>query len=384
VRGNNDWYIFECLVPGLTIRFEEARTQRILAGGRFRIIGSDGNNIILTRITVSETVLTPSPPTAPDASLMWQIDVMPTAVIEDMRYVTVKYSDARAHPVATPDDVTVYTLLVLPNRTCYKWLSGIVALNSFTEDSDKNGKIDRIRVSCETSINYNFLGFAVDITGYDLDTSLGIGNTGFSEIMYGPYAGAEFYIHLVEKPYTDTGETINWTISGNTTLRDDSTGKYLTGTIEEEMVAADTAPPKIAYTLAVPGRNEVFIQFSEPVVHTGGTQIETGDITYKAVNPTSLTFVTTSGLGAKELIATFAADVAVSDVIVRPISPYRTSRIWRTRLWSTITRPIPCISTLPTRLRSSRTTVRTWPPVTGRPNPRPNLSTRPTASPTWP
>lgn len=42
---------------------------------------------------------------------MWQLDLMPAAVL-DMSYVTVKYSDARAHPVGVPTDVIVYTLTV--------------------------------------------------------------------------------------------------------------------------------------------------------------------------------------------------------------------------------------------------------------------------------
>lgn len=60
-------------------------------------------------------------------------------------------------------------------------------MNSFAEDSDKNGKIDRIRVTCETSINYDFSRFAVSVTGYDQDMS--VGDEGFSSILYGPYAG---------------------------------------------------------------------------------------------------------------------------------------------------------------------------------------------------
>jgi hypothetical protein len=154
----------ECAVPGVEIQFEKGMIQRLLDDGVFRIQGADDTNVVtLSRLDTDQTTQVPGisggvyPPKVPDPVAMWRIDLLPGAKLE-MHYVTVKYSDARLHPIAKPDDVTLFYGGTEPNTypTNFKWIESILAVYSFTEDSDGNGRIDRIRVTAETTLNFVF------------------------------------------------------------------------------------------------------------------------------------------------------------------------------------------------------------------------------------
>ncbi|MBN2871381.1 MAG: hypothetical protein JXJ30_00550, partial [Halothiobacillaceae bacterium] len=81
VRGSTSWYRFVCEVAGQSIQFEQNRMQTFLVGGAFRVQGaSESVRIRLTRLAADQTgdldwVL----PAAPDATRMWQIDLLPGA-----------------------------------------------------------------------------------------------------------------------------------------------------------------------------------------------------------------------------------------------------------------------------------------------------------------
>ena len=59
----------------------------------------------------------------------------------------------------------------------------------------------------------------------------------------------------MEKGYNDTGATLSWSITANTTLKDSAYGKFKLSTLNDlPMTTIDGASPRIAYTLALPGK----------------------------------------------------------------------------------------------------------------------------------
>ncbi|MGO8693864.1 MAG: FlgD immunoglobulin-like domain containing protein [Rectinemataceae bacterium] len=328
VSGNNSWYIFDCETSAysISVYFEDDKTQTINQGGIFKILGSSSYPIILSRQTPDQTTDLGWNPLsgAPDAALMWQINLSttPDATL-DMAYVTVKYSDARSHPVGVPGNVTVFytNTAVAPNTnlTCYEWISGILAVNSYTEDSDHDGKIDRIRVVAETTLNGDFSGFSAVVNGYTIDTAKG--TNGFAlvaptDVPPPQHLGAEFFIYLKEKPYNDTSILPSWYISANTSLKDAAQNKYELATIASPMVPASCAPPVIAYTLALPGSAQVFYHFSGPVYDAGPAMISAGDFTSPLA--AGVAPVTGSGIGVSEALATYGSALTAGGIAAAP------------------------------------------------------------------
>jgi fibronectin-binding autotransporter adhesin len=296
VSGSNQWCGFICTKAGVTIRFENGKVQRIIAGGIFQVQGTSSSYINLNRVTAGTTPSTP-PVTLTDDSEFWFFDLIPGATL-DMQYTYVWYSNARSYPVSVPS-----TVLATPYATyySYKWLNYLFTMYSYTEDSDYNGKIDRIRVTTEAAVGDDFTGFTAVVDGYDV--------TGYSR----PAEGNTFYILLKEKGYTDTGATPNWHITVNTTLKDKATETKFVSTLSRHggsdwMTPGNTAWPVVGYTLMVPGKGQAFVQFSEPIVTSASatptaTDFDTGG--------SSLVAVTKSGNGIREATwTTNARDVA--------------------------------------------------------------------------
>ncbi len=289
IRGNNTWYVFQVLsaAPGLEVHFENDLAgagiqirQKISVGGIFRVRGSNlANTIRLDRLT--DTGIDPgNPPADPGDDIhFWFLDLTPGATL-DMQYVEVYYSNARSNPISVPANVSA-----TPYSTyfSFKWLDYLYLIYSYTEDSDYNGKIDRIRVTAEGAIGTlvpgpvsDFSDFLVEVDGYEVDVSKGV--NGYER----PVPGVTFYIHLVEKPYLDTDTTPDWRIVRNETLFDTTSGIKRVGTLSRAggsdwMTPSDTAWPVIGYTLSVPAFGDTFVHFSEPVVQTGGGTLVAGD-----------------------------------------------------------------------------------------------------------
>jgi fibronectin-binding autotransporter adhesin len=291
VTGNNNWWIFYCHADGATILFENGMTQRIVAlspaiHGVFNIQASSfANRIYLSRLSPGSL-----PPALPDAagnpatpapaptddSRFWFFDLSPGATLL-MDWVDIFYSNARSNPVNIPPGVTWVTPQAGHIRAGYvlpfpyfdfKWLFKLYALFSYTEDTNFNGKIDRIRVTTETGINGDFSNFDIDVEGYTIDRAKG--TNGFARAGSG---NRTLYIYLVEKPYNDTGATPRWRVLRNFSLKDVSTNSKLFGTLETSltdfMTPGDTAWPAIGYTLALPSLGQQFIHLSEPVTAGG-------------------------------------------------------------------------------------------------------------------
>ena len=271
IVGSTTWYRFVYEIAGGTIRFSNNPDRQTVLSV-FRVY-SAGTDITLTKLTANGNPSLPQPVFPADAGFFWDISVLPGAVIE-MHNVQVFYSNAATDPIIAPDTsvkVTPYSPN-LPTEPVghynYKWLQGLVMVYSYTEDSDRNGRIDRIRVQTAAAVGNDFSGFTVSVEGYAV--------TGYSR----PVAGSNFYIHLQEKTLPDTEATPKWTVVGtNTTLADAATGTKLASVWEEPMEPVDTAQPRIDYTLALPGRNQVFVSLSEPIFDAGSAITFTTSVT---------------------------------------------------------------------------------------------------------
>ena len=300
IRGNNTWYVFECVVPGLSILFENNRTQSIVTGGIFRVRGTAwgaGTQISLDRITPGANPTTPVP--GVEDPLFWFFDLVPGATM-DMQFVDVWYSNARSNPTNIPPDVHAgYTTPV--NQWDFKWLAKLYALYSYIEDSDYNGKIDRLRITTEAAVGNDFSNFDMEVEGYDIDRTKGV--NGFER----PLAGVTLYVYLKEKTYLDSDATPRWRVTSNTSLKDEGTNSKIFGTLEtgtsDYMIPGDTAWPIIGYTLAVPLYPRGFIHFSEPVVTSGGATPAAADLDFAG----GLNIVSQTGLGVSEAEGDMAA-----------------------------------------------------------------------------
>jgi fibronectin-binding autotransporter adhesin len=332
IRGNNEWYRFVCEVAGQTIQFEQNRMQTFLVGGAFRVRGSSTTErITITRLSADQTSdLDWVPPTPPEASLMWQIDLLPGASLE-LLHVLVAYSDARAHAVAvnTDNDVELYTAANFIDNlggetvmTCYKWLIGLLAAYSYTEDADGNGRIDRIRVTAAASLNQNFNDFEVMVQDYTIDQSKG--TNGFEAITTGAFANYEFWIHLEEKTYLDTGARPRWSIIQNTSLRDGSTEKYMLINYPDQYIAGsglyvqeptDTAQPVLAWTLALPGMDQLYLCFSEPVFGSAAQPLASGDLQSPGAVSLSPIPAAHSTSTMAEYLVTLSAPLGISSIL---------------------------------------------------------------------
>jgi len=149
---------------------------------------------------------------------------------------------------------------------------------SFTEDSDGNGRLDRIRVQTNVALNGDFSGFVVIVDGYEININEGSVTKGFDLVstLTGktPFDDDSFYIYLKENPDTAGGNTPHWSVSENTSLAN-KTGTALVGdpAADKDIKPIDTIPPRIAYTLTIPGHPQTYVRMSEPVVDSSGQDI---------------------------------------------------------------------------------------------------------------
>ncbi|MBN2535003.1 MAG: T9SS type A sorting domain-containing protein, partial [Spirochaetales bacterium] len=184
-----------------------------------------------------------------------------------------------------------------------------VIKNSWTEDTDNNGKIDRIVAEVEGTLNLNdvFSGVTASVTGYET-----------ADIHTGSFPGDTiFCIDLVEGPDLDTQNTPAWWFAENTTLALVPTSELIEtkdGPTGESPI--DQTPPIISYTLAMAGKDEIFVCFSEPVQTPGGGIISTGDfIGYSgAATITGRTRITTQGEGTQEVLLSLSANVTADEI----------------------------------------------------------------------
>jgi hypothetical protein len=226
-----------------------------------------------------------------------------------------------------------------PESTNNRWNVNWFVFNNFfygfTEDYNHNGRIDRIRLQSAFNLNGDFTDFRVNVrnadTGeiYEVDTTKGDlingRRYGYAVVQGDRDLGAQFdldsiYVYLVEKPYADTGATLYWEIARNSSLKDYPTENTIIGNPpprfaedqkQDKGRTASTAPPRITYALALPGRNEIFVQFSARVVVDSGipedvVTLNSTDYTVREIIPLS---------GGRELLIRLEENIALADLV---------------------------------------------------------------------
>jgi hypothetical protein len=154
---------------------------------------------------------------------------------------------------------------------------------SYTEDADQNGKVDRLRLQSAFELFFDDNeggardGFDIRIEGYEIDRSKGVDGSGLQLVrdLAGPGTNKSdsIYVFLKEKDYSDGDAVLRWEIRTNKSLKERTTGTTRIGRDGETGETIDTVPPRINYALALPGKNEIFVQFSEPVSAPPGFSI---------------------------------------------------------------------------------------------------------------
>jgi len=167
----------------------------------------------------------------------------------------------------------------VPGTLGARWhqhISGVVItgkiLYSFTEDSDGNGRLDRIRVQSNYAINGDFSDFDITVEGYVIDRTNGVNGFQMVGAVTGkiPFDYDSFYIYLKENPEIDGGNTPLWSVTRNTSLLSATGSKLGDPTADKNIKPIDTIPPRIAYTLTLPGNPQTYVQMSEPAVSDSG------------------------------------------------------------------------------------------------------------------
>jgi hypothetical protein len=347
IRGNTTWYDLVCKEPAATLKFSNYPDLHSVAGG-FLVIplnlagdaleggGGGATNpymILLTRLDDS-TGLTPfSPNTQPPSSVtphFWHFELQNKAQLE-LSYVYIQYSWAKNriplpregdkvilatpyvnmeggtanYDLATPrtDDAT-FSNSKLKSYYNHNWLVANYFFYSFTEDTDGNGRIDRIRAQAAFDLSWEAGIFRASVAGYTINE--GEGDGGYTVGTMAKNDADCLYIYLNEQDYSDTGARPSWRIEENTRLKDLATTSILIGSPEHGVMTAwDTAPPRINYALTLPEHAQIYVQFSEPV--------ERDDIT--VTNPLSSS-IPLPDLGNGEIFIEIPSPYAVDDLAV--------------------------------------------------------------------
>ncbi|MDR2659248.1 MAG: hypothetical protein LBC27_04580 [Spirochaetaceae bacterium] len=260
---------------------------------------NDSETVVITRIGDRPTPPPPDPtdqppqPPPPDKfsdleeapfnELLWVMDVDNAKVDINVEYANVRYS------YITPGFISAKSRVLAPwgngpswdtfhhAHYCYGWESEGMFMYSFTEDAlgddgnpGANGRIERIRLQCSFPTNKDFSKFFLGVGGgYTLADSTDRPGT-----ENGCEGDGQFVYVYIKKTgdAPDTGSLPEvWLTVPNDSLRalnppedpliDIPPGKY----DDYKLYPVDTAPPRIAYSLALPNDPNVYVRFTEPV-----------------------------------------------------------------------------------------------------------------------
>jgi hypothetical protein len=297
ISGVTTWYNFECRTPRLTIEFSTfdgpATAHRFV--NKFTVRGAgETDRIVLTKrgLTAPWTWTAPwnspwptaypnpapsapyhplndTPLTTAEYNKFWGLGVLPGgAGAIDMEWADVYYNYYDGL-VPIPNYVRAHPW---PRHFNAHWKYKKAFLYSFTEDADGNGRVDRIRVQSSVPIGggaADFAGLEISVKDYEIDTSRGY--NGYARAGSGDALRDTMYIYLKERDYNDGGEILEWRIEKNDSLNAEI-GNFRIETEFDPMLTIDTVPPRVAYALMLPGRNELFIQLSEILVNSWGQE----------------------------------------------------------------------------------------------------------------
>jgi len=323
IAGDTTWHILACHEPLANMLFSNhPHTHNVRSVFRIeprRADGSiddtfapNGRMIRLSRLTDTGLVPFPHgyrpyvPPAVPNSDF-WYFYLSSGAELH-LNYVYITYSFSRRRiplPLGHPTRFLViavpyYSLRPLPqygdpalgspreHHIADSWHFSFFNVNwfaadnffySFTEDSNRNGRIDRIRAQAAFELMGEndtldrtpggiraFDLFDVEVDGYRIDRSRGVrGFRRVSEVTGHDSDRDSIYIFLEEKPYSDAGAVLTWRITQNESLFDLTTRSIPIGVpAHGNHHTFDTVPPRINYAFTLPGHPELFFQMSEP------------------------------------------------------------------------------------------------------------------------
>ncbi|MDR2510590.1 MAG: hypothetical protein LBC77_08110, partial [Spirochaetaceae bacterium] len=274
IAGNTRWYNFIAESPDISeIKFSnwigtgDAHTflNNVVIRGT-----SPTNRVKLTRKTDNPNPPYDenNPPSTPDTIYnsnevglgMWVIET--AGAQYTFENIEVNYSFAFQNRINV--DPTKVDVSVKAPRYSIFWNKEFYYIYSFTEDTDGDGRIDRIRIQATDNIQSSpagFAGFAIEVEGYEVqgyDTNLG--GQSFTP------GGADFiYALLTPKAEADTGAALKWTLKSPGALNINGVGIGMPDEFIAGMQTIDTAPPRVLYSLTHPDTDALYIQFSEPM-----------------------------------------------------------------------------------------------------------------------
>ena len=319
IIGQTVWQKFICKEPGAVIQFSTNPDQHMFLD-TFEIEGAPGgtnysNYVTLTRLPPQDNphwinpgwIVNPgwifiydgtTPPdqakgipiAPPPVDLkvsneryyFWNFNLVTPAHgqrLLEIKYATIYFSHAWNQRIPIdPDTMFLWAIPYFkgpPNEGYfnYDWIRVRKIVYSFVEDSNGNGKLDRIRVQTNVNLNGVFDRFNVAVEGYRVDTSRG--TNGFAtvySITNDANDQASFYIYIEEPPWLYDGSTITWWVTENRdSLKDIATQTQLIGEPGngEYFKTTNTIPPRISYALTLPGHNQTYVRMSQPVTVTG-------------------------------------------------------------------------------------------------------------------
>jgi hypothetical protein len=309
IQGKTNWYNLTLTwAKGLSkVQFSNLAVGATAMGNGHKVsnkllIAGNSSTELLSITRLTDSVTPPNvPPDEPDER-WWVFENEPEFVLDgSSKYYDVRYSWATKEVKTIDPDPTQYHLVApyywpsSPSESRYNnshWLLSEPFLYSFTEDSDGNGRIDRIRAQAANFISvevpYAFSGFSVNLTGgYEVDAGKGINGYAFVRPPYNATTYDDMiYIYLKEKDYPDTDARPSWSVVNSSLYTGDYT---LLGTPSEDPI--DTAPPRISYTLAVPGDNKVYVRMSESVLASGTGGLDQMSGTFAGRNISGVTSI---------------------------------------------------------------------------------------------
>jgi hypothetical protein len=293
IHGDTTWYNLVCETKSAILEFSTApfpTSSFHEIKGLLRIWPSDDASIIrLTKIMTNgrfnageNATFTDNPTSYTDYGAFWHIKLDDSVARVEMSQVNIFYSYAKI-PIGLPAGVYANPYneaSTFPNwgyHFCMYWMNLKTFIYSFTEDSDGNGKIDRLRVQATLQITTpDFTGFKAEVEGYEIDSSRG--NGGYDVISH---SMDSIYIYLKEKTYQDGGATPRWRVLSGGNLR---LNQYITvEPFQNWIISVDTVPPKVSYALMLPTgaastKSELFVQLTEPAIRQDGARFLTINI----------------------------------------------------------------------------------------------------------
>jgi hypothetical protein len=316
IRGNTFWHNITSVTPAAKLYFSNyPDIHTTLENGLMTFTGGNlSNRITLNPWKPQTSGYTPSAVTA-----SWN-DVVTSA--KDFFWVLSR------NGAASVNYLTVNNNFALPNvsintaqvdaswatNRSVNWTAAARFLYTFTEDSDGNGRLDRLRIQAPSKLWWNPAKSAGDFVialppGYEIDRNdQSDGRSGY-KITGG--AADMIYIFLKERDEPDTGELPVWNIpedgNNDVLLTKDDLNNDTPVSVVDDMSTVDTAPPRIFYALAISGRDEAYIRFSEPVEDRKIQAIVGGlfaaGYTVKSVTPLDPQTVNTAGYGGSLVYA---------------------------------------------------------------------------------